>query len=378
MKMPKVKTSLMIAFTIVGASQVAAKVKTISPTPVMCAGALFDGKAKYNEEISGVKCFAQGKGQSSCFIVADEKKGLQQISITQTAGGKLSCTPGPVLAKKRGLWCLPGKKPERDFESIASDGRSLFIAGSWGNRRKKSVMPSPERWALIAQPLDGAANIQGECRRVQRKNIMSLLKNAKGGFEYFADTPLQCGGLNVEGMAYQNGKLFFGLRSPSVYDNAGAWVITAKANELFAGNLPATNAKREYLTFRVNKKPIKGIGIRALEPLGRHRMLVVTGPAGVSSEKINDEGRYLIETKCRVKPFYQNAKIDMPFALWIWTPKTGRLEHLGNVAGPYAGQKFEGLSVLSFHDDMLSLLLTFDGINNDEGSPIAHVKLRLQ
>ncbi len=222
MQVPKIKLSLMIALSIIGTSQVSAQTKTISPTPVMCAGVLFDGKAKYNEEISGVKCFAQGKGQSSCFIVADEKKGLQQISIVKSPSGQLRCVPGPVLAKKRGLWCLPGKKPERDFESIASDGRSLFISGSWGNRRKKSVAPSPERWALIAQPLDGAGNIQGECRRAQRKNIMSLIKNAKGGFEHFADIPLQCGGLNVEGMAYQNGKLYFGLRSPSSYDAGGA------------------------------------------------------------------------------------------------------------------------------------------------------------
>ena len=377
MRMSRTKIALMIVFCFASVSPSLAQVKTITPTPVMCAGVLFDGKAKYNEEISGVKCFAQDENQNSCFIVADEKKGLQQISITKSANGQMTCTSGPVLAKKRGLWCLPGKKPERDFESIASDGRSLFIAGSWGNRRKKSVAPSPERWALIAQPLDGVANIQGECARVQRKDIMSLLKNAKGGFEYFADTPLQCGGLNVEGMAYQNGKLFFGLRSPSIYGQGGAWVITAKASELFAGNLPATNAKREYLTFRVNKKPLKGIGIRALEPLGGHRILVVTGPAGVSSEKVNEQGRSLINSKCRVAPYYQNAKIDMPFALWIWTPKTGRLEHLGNVAGPYAGQKFEGLSVLSYRGDMLSLLLTFDGINNDQASPIAHVKLRL-
>lgn len=377
MQIPNIKIYLLIAVSLIGASQASAQTKTISPTPVMCTGVLFDGQAKYNEEISGVKCFAQGNNRSSCFIVADEKKGLQQISIAKSPNGQLNCTPGPVLAKKRGLYCLPGKKPERDFESIASDGRSLFISGSWGNRRKKSVAPSPERWALIAQPLDGAGSIQGECRRVQRKNIFALLKNAKGGFEYFADTPLQCGGLNVEGMAYQNGKLYFGLRSPSSYEAGGAWVITAKADELFAGNLPATDAKREFLAFRLNKKPIKGIGIRAMEPIGKHRILVVTGPAGVSSEKVNDEGQYLINTKCRVTPYYQNAKIDMPYGLWVWTPKTGKLEHLGNVAGEYAGKKFEGLSVLSYHDEKLDLLLTFDGVDNYEKSSIASVTVRL-
>jgi len=351
--------------------------KSLSPQAVQCRGQLFNGKAKYNEEISGIKCIAQGGGQASCFIVTDEKKGLQQLTISQSNIGYLSCSPGPVLAKKRGLSCLKGKKAERDFEGIASDQTALFITGSWGNQRKKSVAPSPERWALIRQKLRGVTGVSDKCQRVKRKDLMTILKNAGGDIAKFIDAPLQCGGVNLEGLAYQNGKLFFGLRSPSFFSMGAAWVISASASPLFNGDVAAANVQRHTLNFKVDGKAVKGVGIRGLEPLGKHQLLVVTGPAGVSNESINSRGQELIQSKCNAPPFYKNEKIGTPFALWIWTPKTGRLQHLGNIAGQYGNQKLESVAVISLENKTLTLVLSFDGVNNDEMSPLAQLSIDL-
>ena len=377
--MPFFKLAPVLTFIAVLAMPVSLQAKSLSPQPVQCAGQLFNGKAKYNEELSGIKCFAQGGGQASCFVVADEKKGLQQLTISKSKSGYLSCSPGPILAKKKGLSCLKGKKAERDFEAIASDGTALFITGSWGNQRKKSVAPSPERWALIKQKLRGVEGVSGKCQRVKRKDLIALLKNASrsGEIAKFIDAPLQCGGLNIEGLAYQNGKLFFGLRSPSFFSIGGAWVLSARAAPLFDGDIAGANVQRHTLNFKVEGQAVKGVGIRGLEPLGKHQMLVVTGPAGVSNEKINSSGQELIRSKCRVSPFYRNGKVGTPFALWIWTPKTGRLQHLGNIAGQYGQQKLESVSVISQENKKLSLILSFDSVNNDEMSPLAQLIINL-
>jgi hypothetical protein len=350
---------------------------SLNPRALNCTSPLFDGVSRYNEELSGAKCFADGKNKLSCFIIADEKKGLQRLAIVQKPDGSYLCRPGPVLATKRGLSCLKGKKPERDFEAIASDGTALYITGSWGNRRKKDLRVSKERWALIRQPLDGKNQLSGKCRQVKRKYLKTMIKKAGGMLTRFSDAPLQCGGLNIEGLAYQNGSLFFGLRSPSSWQGGGAWVLSTSANELFSGAGSPLKVSRTLLHFKLDNKPVKAIGIRALEPLGLHRMLVATGPAGVSTEKISAKGRQLLMSKCRARPYYKNNRVPGPSALWLWTPKTGRLERLGTISGVYGNRKLEGISVLAHNKKQLTLLLVFDGIDNAKMSPLAVVRLQL-
>ena len=345
------------------------------PVALICDKSLFDGIEKYNEELSGVKCFPGSGNKTSCFVVADEKKGLQQIAIT-AANGKINCKPGPVLAKKRGLSCLKGKKPERDFEAVASDGKYLFITGSWGNRRKGSAAKSPERWALIRQKLASpgtGAFLAGKCKAIKRKHLKTILKTSLPSIDPFADKPLQCGGLNIEGLAVLEKRLYFGLRSPSDVPTAGIMLFSLPPNALFAQNYKTLRAKSYHLHLSINGVDQTGLGVRALEPLGKHRLLIVTGPAGVGTINLNEKGVKRIADTCGQarRPFYQNHKKNVPFALWLWTPKTGRIIHIGTIGGKYKTRKLEGIAVLSNSHRATTLLLVFDGIDNDKMSPFA-------
>jgi len=348
----------------------------LEPVPLRCSYPLFDSIEKYNEEISGIKCLSNAENRHSCYIVADEKKGLQQLSIWKSGRNTYDCTPGPVLAKKRGLSCLKGKKPERDFEAIASDGKQLFITGSWGNRRKKHVGKSPERWVLVRQKLAGIDDLSGNCTALKRKDLKALVKNTLPSLRPFIDAPLQCGGLNIEGLAYQNDKLFFGLRSPGVIYTGVGLVIETSARGVFSGQ-PQTRLHR--LKFSAYGQPIKGIGIRALEPLDDDHILIATGAGGVSMKNLSDEGEYRIATTCKSQagPFYRNKVFKQPGALWLWTPASGTVKFLGAISGSYQDHKLEGVSVLARTKTKLELILAFDGIDNSQMSPLATVSVNL-
>lgn len=346
------------------------------PAPLKCSQPLFDGRKKYNEEISGIKCFSENEKQYSCYIIADEKKGLQQISISKTGPSTYDCQPGPVLAKKRGLSCLKGKKPERDFEAIASDGKQLFITGSWGNRRKKHLGKAPERWVFLRQKRTKTGRLTGNCQALKRKHLKSFIINTTPSLRPFIDKPLQCGGLNIEGLAYQNDRLFFGLRSPGLIYRGTGLIIEASARGIFT-NQP--QARLHKVKFSINGKPQKGIGIRALESLDDGQLLIATGPGGVSMENLSQKGRHRIATSCNSQAgsFYNNKVFSQPAALWLWTPAIGVAKYLGKISGAYQNHKLEGIAVLAHSKTRLDLVLTFDGVDNSNRSPLATLSIAL-
>ena len=352
----------------------------LEPQPLQCSDELFEGKSKYNEEISGIKCLATSGADNVCYIVADEKKALQQISINRTGHQSYQCQSGPVLAKKRGLACLKGKKPERDFEAIAADGRQLFITGSWGNQRKKHVGRSSERWVLVRQKLSGADRLRGDCQAVKRKDLQSFIKGALPALRPFMDAPLQCGGLNIEGLAVQKGKLFLGLRSPGIIHDGIGLIIETSADGIFSNK---RQARLHRLAFAVNGVAQKGIGIRGLESLADGRFLIATGAGGVTMKNLSTKGENRIATQCAAErnsqagPLYRNKVFNVPRALWLWTPASGGLKHLGDITGPYQHHKLESISLLAADKNKLDVVLAFDGVDNAERSPLATISIRL-
>ena len=352
----------------------------LEPVPLRCSYPLFDSIEKYNEEISGIKCLSNAENRHSCYIVADEKKGLQQLSIWKSGRNTYDCTPGPVLAKKRGLSCLKGKKPERDFEAIASDGKQLFITGSWGNQRKKHVGRSPERWVLVRQKLSRADRLRGNCQAVKRKDLQSFIKGALPALRPFMDAPLQCGGLNIEGLAVQKGKLFLGLRSPGIIHDGIGLIIETSADGIFSNK---RQARLHRLAFAVNGVAQKGIGIRGLESLADGRFLIATGAGGVTMKNLSTKGENRIATQCAAGrnsgpgPLYRNKVFNVPRALWLWTPASAGLKHLGDITGPYQHHKLESISLLAADKNKLDVVLAFDGVDNAERSPLATISIRL-
>ena len=216
----------------------------------------------------------------------------------------------------------------------------------------------------------------GKCEALKRKNLKSFVKNALPELRAFIDQPLQCGGVNIEGLAVQKGQLFFGFRSPGNINDGKALIAETSAAGLFSGQLSAQIHK---LQFRINGKPQKGVGIRALESIDKGRLLIATGAGGATMEKLSKTGRARIEQTCMpgAPPYYDNQALPLPGALWLWSPADGTVKYLGKISGKYQSHKLEGLSVLAWEKGILQLILAFDGVDNDTLSPLATVSVKL-
>ncbi|HHI82725.1 MAG TPA: DUF3616 domain-containing protein [Rhizobiales bacterium] len=348
----------------------------LAPAPVRCDRALFDGREKYNQNLSGAVCFPAPGGSSTCYVISDERTGLQQISVSRRSDGSYACRAGRIIARNKGLPCLRGKKAERDFEGIASDGRNIYITGSWGNTRKKNADKAPERWVLVRQPIDATGQLAGGCQALTRKTLKGFVKSNIRDLYPFVDSPLQCGGLNIEGLTARAGKLLFGLRSPSNRRTGLAFVFEADTAKMFAGQTRAAGGRIMPLLVPYGKT---GVGVRALETLPDGRVLVVTGNAGVSTGKLSSRGKDNVNAKCNPprRPYYRNTKGRLPAGLWLWNPATGNTKGIGAIAGKYGGRKLEGVALLSQKHEKVTLLLVFDDVDNDRLSPLAVIQVVL-
>ncbi|HAA91218.1 MAG TPA: hypothetical protein DCE33_02145, partial [Rhodospirillaceae bacterium] len=264
--------------------------------------------------------------------------------------------------------------PEWDLEALARDGNRLFATGSMGFKRKK-IKFDPDRWAVtevaisnVGQPRRGYARVQAKIRRLAR-----LFQGHSPDIASAPDRPLQCGGLNIEGLAFSNGKLFFGLRSPSVRNEGSAFVVSAKDDEIFANSGPL-RAKLHKLAFKNSDgTPVRHLGIRALEPIGS-QMLIVTGAAGVRAARSGSKRRRA-EQLCReASGAYDNlpASETVPAALWLWRPGEKRVRLVGIIGDDYADRKLEGVAVIALRGNRADLLLAFD--DPDDLSALAVLK----
>jgi hypothetical protein len=161
----------------------------------------------------------------------------------------------PVVLEKR----KPGAKGHHlDLEALAADGDTVYAIGSHSRVRAKPGEAAPHRDHLFRFKLtaDGAAT---DLKSVSLRAAIEANPTLKP----FAAVPGKEGGVNIEGLAARDGKLFVGFRSPVLKDDAVPVMVTTF-------DKPETNELRFV--------KLGGRGVRDLAA-ARDGFLILAGPS---------------------------------------------------------------------------------------------------
>jgi hypothetical protein len=244
---------------------------------------------------------------------------------------------GKRTIESRRLIALPVKKGgggEVDIEGIAfsKDDRAYYVVGSHGVGRKKGDFKE-DRHSIYHVPVDADGRVRKD--KIRRASLLQWLEKTPS-LEPYLKQPLQQNGLNIEGLAWSGGKLYFGLRAPN--QNGRGMVIEAAPAEIFGGK------PRELMVHEVAIP--KGRGIREIAAV-RDGFLIVAGNASAEASK--------------KFPVTLATGPDTDFDLFHWTgPGSTTASKVGKFPGN--GGKAEALLLLEDEADHADLLVLFDGL----------------
>ena len=223
------------------------------------AGFAFDlGKKKIlktRQSVSGIACNLDARQQRVCLLAFDE--GVQARYATAADQQLVPDSEAVVLR-------TASEDSELDAEAAATDGRYFYVTGSHSAKRSDCAS-NPGSRHVIRFRLDPSTG----------RALRSPANNPAGALVDYADTdrlwdimqtqpalaahvgerkclgseppskaPLMAGqqGVNIEGMAVQGGRLYFGFRGPVV--GGVAKVLAVNADALFAGGDPQAAVTR--------------------------------------------------------------------------------------------------------------------------------------
>ena len=279
-----------------------------------------DGDLAYGEELSGIAFWQK-------LLVACPDEGTE-FNVLQRSGD------GYELLSKVDL--LSDTKDEIDMEGAASDGQYLYIVGSHSLRRKKvdgdkayeknlkrlsNVAPHAESYGLFRITLDSDGTLK-------TKDAISLqgILEANEVLQPYASIPSKENGIDIEGIAAKNGRLFVGFRGPVLRENF----------------VPVLSFEFEHVDdYQLKFVPLDGRGIRDLVAVG-DGFLILAGPVG--------DG----DSSCRF--YWWNGEDCIPGKDRL----EGRVTPLGPVPAA-AGVKPEGMCLMSEDSDAWQLLMVCDG-----------------
>jgi hypothetical protein len=318
-------------------------------------------------DISGMGCVPLQGDTRNCLVINDENKGAQfaKIRNDRMAVGKLV----PLLGQARdpGTFGSPpdetcgevGKFKNLDGEGVVYAEPFFYVVGSHGCSRKKdkfqlsSFILARIRVDSQGRPVDTAGRVLGEAefsKAVQTTyRVSDWLQRAKGVKGFFAENLEEEEGLNIEGIAIQGDRIWFGLRAPvkkASKDGARfkkrAFVVGGIIADLFEPGDKPSKAEPEIAFFDLAK-----LGIRDLAALPDGRLLVLAGAAN------SDE---------------------VPFKLFVADPRDNKAkligtlaEVLGMVDGELVRGKAEGLTLLEVAPGSAKAVILFDSLQN--GAP---------
>ena len=217
------------------------------------AGFAFDlGKKKTlktRQSVSGIACNLDAQQQRVCLLAFDEGVEARYAVVSDQ---RLAPDPEAVVLR------AAAAGSELDAEGAATDGRYFYVTGSHSAKRSDCAS-NPESRHVIRFRLDPATG----------RALRSPANNPAGALVDYADTgrlwdimqaqpalaahvgerkclgseppskaPSMAGqqGVNIEGLAVQGGRLYFGFRGPVVGEVAK--VLAVNADALFAGGEP--------------------------------------------------------------------------------------------------------------------------------------------
>jgi hypothetical protein len=267
-------------------------------------------------------------------VASDESFYIQPGEIDRAKRRIESRSPIPLPVRKT-------RKAEADIEGVAfsHDDQAYYAVGSHGLGKKKGDF-QPDRHSICRIPVDPATGLVRK-DAIRRTSLLPWLEKTPLLAPYVRK-PLQQNGLNIEGLTWSGGKLFFGLRAP----NAGGRgvIIEIAPGEIFGG-------KPRALTVHEIAIP-KDRGFREIVALKEGFILLTGNASAEASKKI---------------PVTMAAGPDTRFDLLYW-PGTGagRAEKIGTL--PDNGGKAEALLVLEETAGHADVLVIFDGLQG--GQPV--------
>lgn len=209
------------------------------------AGFQFDLKKKKalatRQSMSGIACAPTTQDQRVCLLAFDEG-----------AEARFATLGDQTLQPDNARMVLRADGGELDAEAAATDGRYFYVTGSHSAKRSTCASNPSSRHVLrfrrdpatgrALRNADGALVDYADSGRLwaalqTEPAFATLATHARESACLGAEPGQQ--GINIEGMAVQDGRLYFGLRGP-VLDGA-AQVLAVDADALFSsGDLRAT------------------------------------------------------------------------------------------------------------------------------------------
>lgn len=195
---------------------------------------------KTRQSLSGIACPGISPAPALCLAVFDE--GVEARYLTIEAGA--------IKPDQEVVSLIPGGG-ELDAEAAATDGQFYYVTGSHAAKRK-DCKTNPASRHLIRLPIDpatGRARRDGEGKLVKTSDngalwtLMASLPDLKDhvgdamclGTEPPEEAPNLKGkrGVNIEGLAVQDKRLFIGFRGPAL--DGTAKILSITAGTLFDG-----------------------------------------------------------------------------------------------------------------------------------------------
>jgi hypothetical protein len=333
--------------------------KAVKPERALSVGPPFVGKSpgKTAKDISGIACSGEpGSFPRACLAINDENRSAQFLTITRdsiAAGDEvpiIGAAPSPATlgVKPTNIGVQPANKcpeegefAELDGEGVAFDKGDFYVVGSHGcSRNSKKFRLSSFLLARIRpSPTTGAAATVETTYRLSD----ALRQGGKIAPRFMRDLTTEKG-LNIEGLAVIDGRLFAGLRAPSI--GGKAFIVTAQVSDLFAPGKTPLSGETGVIEVPLGAN----VGIRDLARLPDGRLLVLAGPT--------------LEQK------------NVPFQLVAAEPRQdGKIAALAVLVDELTDEgkraKAEAAVVLSVSPAELRVLILFDGLA--DGGPREYV-----
>jgi hypothetical protein len=286
----------------------------------------FDGSVLEDKDLSGIACISPTR----CLVGADEGGSVQVVELSRA----------DKTLKVLHTVELLSSDAEIDIEGIAAEGDCYYIIGSHGVAKKTGDVQG-DRFKLFRLKVDPLTGLPAEGRAsLAVTSLSGILRNDPLLGPHFGK-PLQQRGVNIEGLAVRNGRLFVGLRNPNL--DGYAFVIEVGADEVFAGSGRSQYTLHKLLLGR-------GLGIREIVA-AKEGFLLIAGNAG--SEPSAEYLQALDYEKGR------------GFSMFHWAGRGSQADEIGPI--PNTPAKAEAMTILDESDDQVTVLVLYDGVK--EGQP---------
>jgi hypothetical protein len=287
----------------------------------------FQGEVVEDKDLSGLACISD----RYCLVGADEAREVQVLELLRDAHSLRVVETVSLLRSG----------DEIDIEGIAAEGDCYYVIGSHGISKKQGESQG-NRYSIFRLKVDPATGtpagtLIAGVRVPASLEVASLARILRADpvlGEHFGK-PLQQKGINIEGLAARNGRLFVGFRNPNL--NGDAFVMEISADDVFART---TQPKYTLHRLRLGE----GLGIREIVA-ARSSFVIIAGNAGSEpSEKYVEAEDY---------------EADRDFYLFTWDGKGPDVHKIGLL--PEVRGKAEAMTILEEAADHLTVLVLFDG-----------------